>query len=153
MWKMDPMSGFDIRLVFTLPPRESTLQYKRCVNLWNNFPCITALILCSCWVITDTKLQVVLTIIFFTTFVLFPIKKIYWFNYLEKCRILTIFLIVAPSYIYKSLLHGDHIDHKWPEKGLSGTVVDQTNHIINRGPFEIVSSALYFLQSLVDLEK
>ena len=25
---MDPMSGFDIRLVFTLPPRDSTLQYK-----------------------------------------------------------------------------------------------------------------------------
>ena len=27
IWKMDPMSGFDIRLVFTLPPRDSTLQY------------------------------------------------------------------------------------------------------------------------------
>ena len=25
---MDPMSGFDIRLVFTLPPRDSTLQLK-----------------------------------------------------------------------------------------------------------------------------
>ena len=43
MWKMDPMSGFDIRLVFTLPPRDSTLQYKRCVHFWNNFPCITSL--------------------------------------------------------------------------------------------------------------
>ena len=42
MWKMDPMSGFDIRLVFTLPPSDSTLQYKRCVHLWfwNKFPCI-----------------------------------------------------------------------------------------------------------------
>ena len=40
MWKMDPMSGFDIRLVFTLPPSDSTLQCKRCVHLWNNFPCI-----------------------------------------------------------------------------------------------------------------
>ena len=29
MWKMGPMSGFDICLVFTLPPRDSTLQYKR----------------------------------------------------------------------------------------------------------------------------
>ena len=44
MWKMDPMSGFDIRLVFILPPRDSTLQYKRCVHFWNNFPCITSLL-------------------------------------------------------------------------------------------------------------
>ena len=43
MWKMDHMSGFDIRLVFTLPPRDSTLQYKRCVHFWNNFLCITSL--------------------------------------------------------------------------------------------------------------
>ena len=44
MGKMDPMSGCDIRLVFTLPPRDSTLQYKRCVHLWNNFPCIITLV-------------------------------------------------------------------------------------------------------------
>ena len=43
IWKMNPMSGFDIRLVLTLPPRDSTLQYKRCVHLWNNFICITSL--------------------------------------------------------------------------------------------------------------
>ena len=43
MWKKDPMSGLDICLVFTLAPRESTLQYKRCVHFWNNFPCITSL--------------------------------------------------------------------------------------------------------------
>ena len=43
MWKMDPMWGFNIRLLFTLPPRDSTLQYKRCVHLWNNFPCIITL--------------------------------------------------------------------------------------------------------------
>ena len=45
MWKMDPMSGCNIRLVFTLPPKysSSTLQYKRCVHFWNNFPCITSL--------------------------------------------------------------------------------------------------------------
>ena len=30
---------FEIRLVLTSPPRDSTLQYKRCVHLWNNFPC------------------------------------------------------------------------------------------------------------------
>ena len=42
MWKMDPMSGFVIRL-FTLPHRDSTMQYKRCVHLWNNFPCIITL--------------------------------------------------------------------------------------------------------------
>ena len=43
MWKMGPMSGFDILPVFTLPPRDSTLQFKRCVHLWNNFPCIITL--------------------------------------------------------------------------------------------------------------
>ena len=37
------MSGFDIRLVFLLVPRDSTLQYKRCVHFWNNFPCIPSL--------------------------------------------------------------------------------------------------------------
>ena len=41
---MDPISGFDIRLVFTLPPRDSTLQYKRCVHSEITFlalhPCI-----------------------------------------------------------------------------------------------------------------
>ena len=47
MWKMDPMSGFDIRLVFTLPPKDSTLQYKKCVHLWNNFPCISTLVYAS----------------------------------------------------------------------------------------------------------
>ena len=32
--------------------RDSTLQYKRCVNLWNNFPCIKSLILMevSTWI-------------------------------------------------------------------------------------------------------
>ena len=43
MWKMDPRSGCNLRLVFTLPPRDSTLQYKRCVPFWNNFLCITSL--------------------------------------------------------------------------------------------------------------
>ena len=43
MGKMDLKSGFDIRLVFTLPPRDSTLQYKRCVHIWKNFPCIITL--------------------------------------------------------------------------------------------------------------
>ena len=33
------MSGFDSRLVFTFQPRDSTLQYKRCVHL-----CIITLI-------------------------------------------------------------------------------------------------------------
>ena len=40
---MDPMSGCDIRLVFTFPPKDSTLQCKKCVHLWNNFPCISTL--------------------------------------------------------------------------------------------------------------
>ena len=39
----DNRSGYDIRLVFTLPPKDSTLQYKRCVHLCNNFPCIITL--------------------------------------------------------------------------------------------------------------
>ena len=38
IWKMDPMSGCDNpTLVFTLEPKDSTLQYKKCVHLWNNF--------------------------------------------------------------------------------------------------------------------
>ena len=43
MWEIDQISSFDIRLVFTLPPRDSTLEYKRYVHLWNNFPCILTL--------------------------------------------------------------------------------------------------------------
>jgi len=42
--KIDSMSGFDIRLVFTFPPKDSALQYKKCVHLLNNFPCISTLI-------------------------------------------------------------------------------------------------------------
>ena len=40
---MDSMSGCDIRLVFTFPPKDSTLQYKKSVHLKNNFPCIITL--------------------------------------------------------------------------------------------------------------
>jgi len=44
MWKMDPMSGCDIHLVFTLLPRDRSLQYKKMRTLpWNNFPCIITL--------------------------------------------------------------------------------------------------------------
>ena len=52
---MDPMSGFGIRLVFTLPPSDSILQYKRCVHLWNNFPCIKSLAKIK----DDLKLQII----------------------------------------------------------------------------------------------
>ena len=55
MWKMDPMSGCDIRLVFTLPPRDSTLQYKKYVHFWNNFPCIKSL---SCAVSRVWKIMI-----------------------------------------------------------------------------------------------
>ena len=37
------MSGCDIRLVFTFPPKDSTLQYKKCVHLYNIFPYISTL--------------------------------------------------------------------------------------------------------------
>ena len=37
---MDSLSGCDILLVFTFSPK---LQYKKCVHLWNNFPCISTL--------------------------------------------------------------------------------------------------------------
>ena len=43
MWKMDPMLGCDIRLVFHYRPETVHLQYKRCVQLWNNFLYITPL--------------------------------------------------------------------------------------------------------------
>ena len=49
MWKINPMLGCDIRLVFTLPP--STLQYKRCLHVWNNFPCIITLVI---WILNQT---------------------------------------------------------------------------------------------------
>ena len=40
------MSGLDIRLVFTLPPRENWFQYVRIVIATAiNFPCILTLIL------------------------------------------------------------------------------------------------------------
>ena len=55
MWKMDPMPGFDIRLVFTLPPRDSTLQYKRCVHLWSIFPCIITLDISIIFVLTKVS--------------------------------------------------------------------------------------------------
>ena len=41
---MDHMSGCDIRRVFTFPTKDSTLQYKKCVHFWNNYPCISTLI-------------------------------------------------------------------------------------------------------------
>ena len=37
------VSCCDIRLVFTFPPKDSTLQYKKCVHFWNNFPFITSM--------------------------------------------------------------------------------------------------------------
>ena len=43
MWKMDPMLDCNNRLLFTLPSRDSKLQYKTCLHFWNNFPCITYL--------------------------------------------------------------------------------------------------------------
>ena len=46
MWKMDPMSGFDIRLVFTLPPKDSTLQYK--ISVYTSEITFLALVPC-CW--------------------------------------------------------------------------------------------------------
>ena len=39
---MDPMSGCDTpTLVFILEPKDSTLQYKKFVHHWNDFPCLT----------------------------------------------------------------------------------------------------------------
>ena len=42
---MDFISGCDTRLVFTFPSKDSTLKYKKCVHLWNNFSCISTLVL------------------------------------------------------------------------------------------------------------
>ena len=42
---MDPLSGFDLRLVFKLPPRENWFQYIfRVYATAINFPCIITLI-------------------------------------------------------------------------------------------------------------
>ena len=55
--KMDSMSGCDIRLVFIFPPKDSTLQYKKCVHLWNNYLCIIILwfLLCILCVHIETS--------------------------------------------------------------------------------------------------
>ena len=42
--EIESMSGCDIRLVFTFPPKDSKLQYKKCAQIWNNFPCISTLV-------------------------------------------------------------------------------------------------------------
>ena len=44
LWPEYFIDYFCVRLVFTFPPKDSTLQYKKCVHLWNNFPCIRTLI-------------------------------------------------------------------------------------------------------------
>ena len=45
MWKKDPiMQALTSVLCLHYRP-DSTLQYKRCVHLWNNFPCITTSVL------------------------------------------------------------------------------------------------------------
>ena len=39
--------GFLVRLwhpCVYFPPKDSTLHYKKCVHLWNNFPCISTLV-------------------------------------------------------------------------------------------------------------
>ena len=41
------------RSCVSLPPRDSALQYKRCVHLWNKFPCIITLCQTINWVLTD----------------------------------------------------------------------------------------------------
>ena len=55
------MSGCDIRLVFPFPPKYSTLQYKKCAHLWNNFPCIKfkddLKFMIIDWVTKDTSLS------------------------------------------------------------------------------------------------
>ena len=56
----DPMSGCCIGLVFTLPPRDSTLQYKRCQLLWNNFPCICTLFQTKCLTTTSISVRLIL---------------------------------------------------------------------------------------------
>ena len=40
---MDSISGCDIHFVFAFPSTDSTVQYKKCVHLWNNFPYISTL--------------------------------------------------------------------------------------------------------------
>ena len=45
MWKMDPLSVFDMSvLCLHYPPVTVHCSAKRCVHLWNNFPCIKSLV-------------------------------------------------------------------------------------------------------------
>ena len=109
MWKMDSMSGCDIRLtlVFTLPPRDRTLQYKRCVHLRNNFPCIITLVMPDfqqySWHLCSIKYE--LEIIFFV-----PLKCLFWFlAYNKRLR----------NWLKKhiSIQKNDSIFHKFEQKG------------------------------------
>ena len=59
MWKMDPTTGCNIRLVFTLPPRDSKLQYKISIHLWNNVPCIITL---AVWISSLVNYEYVLNL-------------------------------------------------------------------------------------------
>ena len=83
---MDPMSGFDIRLVFTLPPKDSIhcRQYKGCVHLWNNFPCISTLVPCSkqhhVLFLTSSKS------IFFSFNIFFPFYVLQPFLFINKTK-------------------------------------------------------------------
>ena len=55
--KIDSMSGCDIRLVFTFPPKDSTLQYKKCVHIWNNFSFDSTLIFINSELLEDEFCQ------------------------------------------------------------------------------------------------
>ena len=92
---MDLMSGWDIRLVFTLPPRDSTLQYKRCVHLWNNFPCIITL---SCTVYLMYKLYSIPWCTIYTVYLVYKLYSLRW------CTCYTVYLgiqDVQSTLVYK----------------------------------------------------
>ena len=78
--------------VYITAQRQYTLQYKRCIHLWNNFLCIIAL-LC---IFFDVDIELNLFWFFVLQFDLFckkhflpnkPIKPMVYLNYHGNCRI------------------------------------------------------------------
>ena len=93
--KIDSMSGFDIRLVFTFPPKDSTLQYKKSVHLLNNFPCISTLINTMYLfgiVYLSIYLSVFLSIIHLSTYLSIFLSVWMFFCFVSLSIYLTIFL-------------------------------------------------------------
>ena len=103
MWNWDPMSGFNIRLVFTLAPRDSTLQYTSEMTFLALHPCLllSRFVQCSNFFLLFsyflTFLLYFCTILLF--FFLFP-PFFYYSPTCSYCYLMLILLLLNVSYYY-----------------------------------------------------